>query len=221
MATALGTTIALMIVFWPRLLEMYQPKHLLKPTQPLHHTARWSLLITVVVGAAGLGLNKYIEGPLRNPTVVAIGLILGAFYILAAEKLAKQTDTEPTKNQVLLTGASQILAFVPGMSRSGSSISTALLTGLKRKDAANLSFLLSVPITLLAILKQLAEFAHLLIKGEVATSVLPFYLVGAIAAGVVGYISLRWLLSLVANRSLSWFAPYRIILAIIILIRFH
>jgi undecaprenyl-diphosphatase len=214
MATNLGTTVALVAVFWTRLRQLFAPATLLKSRAHEHHLARWILLITIPVAIAGLFSEKLIEGPLRSPWVIVAGLLAGSALIyLAEQRVRKHATDKPTATQVSAMGMAQILAFIPGMSRSGSTMSVGMLSGLTRQQVAELAFMLSVPINLLAIAKRLFDFARLVASGSVPSELISFYLVGGIVAGVVGWISLRWLLRFIAHYSLNWFALYRVLLA--------
>ena len=113
---------------------------------------------------------------------------------------------------------SQILAFVPGVSRSGVSISAGLIGGLNRETAARFSFLISIPVTTLAIAKQLYDAGKGFQQNGLPNDVALFYLVGGLAAGIVGYYSLTFLLAYVRKFSLAAFAYYRFALAGIIVL---
>jgi undecaprenyl-diphosphatase len=217
MATNLGTTVALVAVFWTRLRQLFAPSTLLKPRTHEHNLARWILLVTIPVAIAGLFSEKLVEGPLRSPWVIVAGLVAGSALIYLAEQRARKHATDkPSATQVAAMGMAQILAFVPGMSRSGSTMSVGMLSGLTRQQVAELTFMLSVPINLLAIAKRLLDFTKLVLAGSVSSELVGFYIVGGVVAGIVGWISLRWLLQFITHYSLNWFALYRVLLAAIV-----
>jgi undecaprenyl-diphosphatase len=116
--------------------------------------------------------------------------------------------------QALLVGVVQVVALIPGASRSASSIIGGLLGGLDRPTATAFSFYLALPTlggaTLYALLKNLGE---LLDSGS-----LPILLVGIVVAFVVSLIAMRWLLGYVAGHDFRWFALYRVILGVVILV---
>jgi undecaprenyl-diphosphatase len=163
----------------------------------------------------GFLARDLISGPLRSLWVVGIALIAWSAVMLYAEKRATQTRGERTTNitDALVIGAVQCIALVPGISRSGATISAGLLRGLDRVAATRLSFFLSIPALVGAGLFELMDA----VGQHVSVSAL---IVGTVVSFVVAYASIAWLLRFVAHHSIAAFVPYRVVLggALVILL---
>ena len=169
------------------------------------------LAATFITGVIGLCLNDWVETRFRSPIIVGILLILNAGILWTSRKkgLWKMTDGALTLKTSLLIGLAQGLAVLPGISRSGTTITTALLLGIQSKDCAKISFLLSIPVICGALILHIKDISGL------ATSHLPIIILAAIVAAVVGYISLVILEKLLKKANFHIFAPYCLILGII------
>lgn len=219
----IGTTTAVIAFFWKDLVRVFSSMRLpirKKLTTP--ERLPWIILIACIpAGLAGLILEKRIASDFRSPFVIAASLvIIGLIMILAERWSTGKGSSNPTENHLLQIGLAQALAVIPGVSRSGITISAGLLSGLDRVTAAEYSFFLSIPITLAAILKRLVEFVHQIRLHEVSVDVLTFYLVGAVASYITAYLTLRFLLAFYSRYSLKAFAWYRFALAGVILLLF-
>ena len=164
----------------------------------------------------GLLFESALETTFRGPSVVALALIVGSFIFLGAEWLGRRTEKKEdiTVGKGFLIGLFQVLALVPGMSRSGMVISGGLLLGLSRFEAARFGFLLSFPVILGAgVLKlyELLQTGALSIEGGGLVW-------GALAAFVSGMVAIHVLLQFVRTHSLMPFVIYRFILAGVILL---
>ena len=169
------------------------------------------IIIATIPGViAGLLLNNYAETVFRNPLIISATLFFGAVLLFYSDKIgAKKTDlTNLSLKMGILIGLFQALAIIPGVSRSGITITVALLLGLKRTDAAKFSFLLSTPIILGAGIK---EFPNLLNSGLNIN-----ILVGVLVSALSGYLAIKYMLRYLENRSYDIFVGYRVVLAIII-----
>ena len=171
------------------------------------------LIVLLVVGTlpavvAGLAFRHLIEA-LRTPAVAAVTLALGAVLFFVAERGAKtRGDRSLTIMEALLIGGAQALALVPGVSRSGATITVALLLGLRRTDAARFIFLLASP----AILGAAASEAPKLLKAGVDGGA-SLIVIGVVASAIVGYAAVKFFVRYLGNHSLAVFAWYRIALA--------
>ncbi|MEK7764740.1 MAG: undecaprenyl-diphosphate phosphatase [bacterium] len=173
----------------------------------------WGIgLATLPALAAGKLFEHAVEGALRGPVSVACWLGLGGAALLWADK--RRRGTRPAKTLTLreaaLIGGAQALALLPGISRSGATITAGLLLGLSRREAARYSFLLSAPVIAAACAWKLRHFPAL-----APAERLPL-LAGIVAAGVLGAIAIRLLLRLIARASYAPFAVYRFALAAIL-----
>jgi undecaprenyl-diphosphatase len=180
----------------------------------LDHRMGWYVIIaTIPVGVVGLLAKDLITGDLRSLWVVAIALIAWSLVMYAAERFARQDRPERdlgVKDAVTI-GLAQAVALVPGISRSGATISVGLFRGLDRVTATKLSFFMSIPALLAAGIYELGDaFSGDIGVGEAV--------VGVVVAFVVAYASIAWLLRFVAHHSIAWFVPYRVGLGVLLLV---
>jgi undecaprenyl-diphosphatase len=167
-----------------------------------------SLPIMVV----GFAFKSFISGPLRSLWVVAVALVAWSAVMYLAERRATQTrgEADLRLRDVLLVGAAQCIALVPGVSRSGATISVGLLLGVDRVTATRLSFFLSIPALTAAGVYQAATEADAVSRavgwGPAA--------VGTAVSFVVAYASIAWLLRLVAKHPITVFIGYRVALGL-------
>ncbi|XKT74408.1 MAG: undecaprenyl-diphosphatase UppP [Patescibacteria group bacterium UBA2163] len=166
--------------------------------------------IPVVIG--GLFFKDYIEHVLRGPAFVAYGLIAGSVLFFVAERFATQAKKLSVSSGFVI-GLFQALALIPGMSRSGATISGGLLLGLSREKAARFSFLLAFPVIVGA---GAVQFIGLSGSDMFAAQSSALF-TGAIAAFVSGLAAIHFLITFLRHHSLNVFIVYRLILALIIL----
>ena len=163
---------------------------------------------TVPIGVVGLLAKGLISGPLRSLWVVAGALVLWSGVMIFAERVAPQQRKERdlTLRDALFVGVAQCIALVPGVSRSGATISAGLLRDFDRVTATRLSFFLSIPaLTAAGALEAVSE-ADAISSGVGWAATL----VGTVVSGIVGYASVAWLLKFVAHHSIAKFSWYRI-----------
>lgn len=172
------------------------------------------LIVLASIPAALIGklLENQAEQAFRSPLLIAFtmlgfGIIL-AFADRFGKKLKNLDHIKPI--HALLVGCSQALALIPGVSRSGATMTTGLALGFKRADAARFSFLMAIPITFGAGLLKIKDFHTGVSTAELA--------VGFVTAAIVGFLSIRFLLRLLAKKDFTLFVWYRIAFAVVILI---
>lgn len=182
----------------------------------------WKMGWMVIVGSIPIGVlgvlgKDLIRDNLRNLWITAAMLILFSFVFIAAEKVGKKNRgfDELNMKDAIVMGLCQCLALIPGVSRSGGTISGGLFLGLDREVATRFSFLLAIPAVLASGLFSLPD-AFNPAAGQAASGMQ--LLVGTAIAFVVGYAAIAWLLKFVANHSFAWFAAYRIPVGIIVMI---
>ena len=143
---------------------------------------------------------------------VLLPVLTGGVLMLVAEKLARRPVTRDvediTLRQAFLVGLFQILSLWPGFSRSGSTIAGGLFFGLSRRAAAEFSFIIAVPLMLVACLYDLLKIWDKLNMGDIQ-----LFAIGFVTAFVVAYLSIVWFLGFLNKSSLAAFAYYRFILA--------
>ena len=185
-------------------------KQLFAGTPFATHSARmgWLLILaTIPAGLAGLLFSDLVEASFTSPLVVGIALLVTAALMLLAERVSQNIGDshDVTLMTALVIGAMQVFALVPGISRSGATISGGMLCHLRREAAGKFSFLMSIPIMLAA--GALSTYKMVKEVPDVA-SFLPIMALGFLTALVVGYIAIRWLLKFLVRHSLAYFSAY-------------
>lgn len=167
------------------------------------------------VALLGLLLRDVVETYLRNPRIVAVALIVfGALLWLADRYGRRERRIAGLSWPVALAiGVAQVLAMIPGTSRSGVTMTAALALGLARTEAARFSFLLAVPVLSLVAGKTVLDVA----TGSAAAPSLAALATGFVVAAVAAYLAVAWLLRWLRTRSMTPFVLYRVILGIAIL----
>jgi undecaprenyl-diphosphatase len=172
-----------------------------------------AFLPAMVIGAT---LHGTITGLLFSPWVVCAALIVGGVAIIAIERArpepAIRSVAEIGPVSALLIGFGQALAMIPGTSRSGATIITALLLGVERRTAAEFSFVLAIPTMLAATAYSLWK-----VRGELSSDGLGLIAVGFAAAFLVALVTVRWLLSVIGRIGFTSFGWYRIVLGVVML----
>jgi undecaprenyl-diphosphatase len=213
-----GTVLAVISFFWRDLFRVAHAflRSLPRPdfSDPEVRLAYLILVSTLPAALTGFFFEDFFATEVRSPWVVVFNLVLVGVLFLVAEATGRK-DREAAKlgpAGALAVGVAQASALVPGISRSGATITLGLFVGLRRDEAARFSFLMSVPITAAAAALSLAEVAG---EGMDGHQVLLF-LMGSVSAAVVGYLAIRFLLRFLANHSLRVFAYYRFGLAAVV-----
>lgn len=169
---------------------------------------------SIPIGVIGLLFSDLITGPLRSLWFVVGGLVVWSVVMVLAERLSRQDRSEKdlTLVDALVVGVVQCLALVPGVSRSGSTISAGLLRNLDRVSATRLAFFLAIPALTAAGIYEAVGSAD-----DIATSVgWGPTLVATVVSFVVGFASIAWLLRIVARFPITVFVGYRLVLAAVL-----
>lgn len=180
------------------------------------------VLGTMPVCVLGLLLKDLLEqdgSPLRSLNVIGGAAIFMGLMLLLAERLSqhKRTIDEMGAKDGLLVGCGQAMALVPGCSRSGSTLTVALMLGLKRAEAARFSFLLGIPAITLAGLFELKRMASSGLSGESGATLA----VGLIVSTIVSYLSIAWLIKYLQKHSAWVFVLYRLIFGAAVIYLFN
>lgn len=211
-AVHVGTLLAVMLYFRSDIKRLFigfiNSSFLNKPNQD-GKLAWWIIIATLPAGFIGLCLNGSVEEHLRNALTIASTTIIFGLLLLFADKrtnLTKKLQAMPLKHAVVI-GFAQALALIPGTSRSGITITAALLMGYERSEAARFSFLLSIPLILLAGSFKTYEML-------VTTSPIPwsFIFMGALVSCISAYICIHYFLKLIEQLSMTPFVIYRLAL---------
>ena len=220
----LGSVFAAAWVFRERYFEMLHiGKYKSEPIDGIGQKPKRLNLLHILVGMIPAGIlgvlfDDVIEKYLFSVPTVMIGLFIGAIYMIVADIYSKKVTNPKTVDQInyfqaFVIGLSQAVAMWPGFSRSGSTISTGVLMKMNHKAASDFTFIMAVPVMLaasaLSLVKNM-EYIHI--------SDIGFYILGFLAAFIVGLIAIKTFLFLISKVKLIPFAIYRIILVIIIAI---
>ncbi|MDD3920505.1 MAG: undecaprenyl-diphosphate phosphatase [Eubacteriales bacterium] len=203
-----GTLIAVCIVYRKQLWQML--------CHPFQHKVYMLLLALIPTVLIALLFNDFFEAAYSG-TYLGAGFLLTAIILTVSERIKlKTTKTTETMKwyDALLIGTIQGVAIMPGVSRSGSTISGALFSGLDRNSAADFSFLLSIP----AILGSLVLEVPDVLEAGLSSINWATVLVGMVIAAVSGYFAVRWMLTLIKSKKLWPFALYTAILGLLVLL---
>ena len=213
----LGALLALIFYFARDWLALIKAFFAAPFSTPENRLAWYIIIASIPALAAGFLLRHVVEGLFKTPLLEAcIRLISAAILLALAEFFGKRLRhlDSMTWFDALIVGLFQVLAVFPGASRSGSTISGGMLRGFDRPAAARFAFLMSVPVMLAA-----GGYEALgVMKMPGLGSFLPGLIVGFIAAAIVGWLSIRWLLNYLNKHSLYVFAAYCAILGAIVLL---
>ncbi|WP_354699120.1 Undecaprenyl-diphosphatase [Paraconexibacter sp. AEG42_29] len=177
----------------------------------------WYIIIgTIPIGICGLAFRSVIEDGARSLYVIGIALIVFSFVILRAEAAGKQERKieDITARDGLMIGVFQAIALIPGVSRSGATISGGLLLGFNRADAARYSFLLSIPAVVLSGLLQLKDIGD---DSGANAGVAPT-VIATVLAFAVGYATIEFMLRFVTRHSIGVFCGYRVAMGALVLL---
>jgi undecaprenyl-diphosphatase len=213
-----GAIAAVVLYFWKDIsrIAVAWVRGLAKPEHrgEFDHRMGWYVIVgSVPIVIVGFLARDLISGPLRSLWWVAAALIGWSVVMVAAERFGTKERplTRITFVDALVMGLVQCLALIPGISRSGATISAGLFRGLDRVAATRISFLLGIPALVGAGVYELKDALH----GNVGAVPL---LVGTVVSFIVAYASIAWLLRFVAKHTIEVFAFYRVLLGIVLVI---
>ncbi|GJP08249.1 undecaprenyl-diphosphatase [Mycobacterium marinum] len=220
--TQLGTEAAVLVYFARdivRILRAWFDGLVVKSHRNADYRLGWYVIIgTIPICVLGLLFKDEIRSGVRNLWVVATALVMFSGVIALAEYLGRQSRQveQLTWRDGLVVGVAQTLALVPGVSRSGSTISAGLFLGLDRELAARFGFLLAIPAVFASGLFSLPDAFHPVTEGMSATG--PQLLVATLIAFVVGLAAVSWFLRFLLRHSMYWFVGYRVVVGVVVLI---
>jgi undecaprenyl-diphosphatase len=206
-----GTLIAVMVIYWQRIIEMIK--------RPFAMLPMYLVLGTVPTVIIALLLKDAIENTYSSAALLGPGFIFTGAVLIIAEKMGsgRKGLTEMKPMDSILIGVGQGVALLPSISRSGMTITTGLALGLERGFAADFAFLLSIPAILGGTLLDVVK----VVKGETAAisaiGTVPL-IVGVVAAAVTGFLSIKLMLTAIKKAKLKYFAYYVVVLGTLIII---
>jgi undecaprenyl-diphosphatase len=220
--TQLGTEVAVLVYFARDILRIataWLRGLFVAADRQTDYRMGWYVIIgTIPICVLGLVFTDQIRSGVRNLWVVATALVVFSAVIAAAEYLGRQTRhaEQLTWRDAVLVGAAQTLALVPGVSRSGATISAGLFAGLDRELAARFGFLLAIPAVFASGLFSLPDAFHPAGAGMSASG--PQLLVATLIAFAVGWAAVAWFLRFLVSHSMYWFVGYRVVAGATILV---
>jgi undecaprenyl-diphosphatase len=210
-ACHIGTLIAVLLYFRQEIARMVAALPRLFDLRDPEARLIWLIVVaTIPAIVVGLLLKHPIEDHLRTPTVAAACLAIGGILLALSERTGAQTRLENslTFGEALLIGCAQGIALVPGISRSGATLTVALFLGLRRTEAAHFIFLLAIP----AILGAAASESPRLLKAGLGGDA-SLFAIGIVSSAIVGYAAVKYFIHYLGTHSLEVFAWYRLALA--------
>jgi undecaprenyl-diphosphatase len=205
-ALHIGTALAVLLYFARTWISLVQDVFALRLRLPM-------LIVVGTIPAvlAGLALQSAIEGSLRSPAYVAGFLIIGSLIFVAAERftIARRPLASIGFVDAIVMGVAQAIALLPGISRSGITISAGLYQGVRRSDATHFSFLLATPVIFGAVAKTFLDAS----KAAVLLAEPDVLIVGFGVSFISGIAAVAFLVRFLRTHSLVWFVPYRLVVA--------
>lgn len=215
-----GTLLSVLVIFWQDIKRLILAffRGLPHPVVATRRDKDFQLILYLFIGTipavvVGLMWKDQIEAIFHSVQLVGITLMVTGL-MLGFTHFVRQQAQMPDFRRSLLIGIAQAFAILPGISRSGATIATGLFLGLKREEATRFSFLLSIPAILGALVLHLPDlFATT--QSDLTWWVI---LLGFGSAFVVGYLAIRWLLQLVSSGKFAYFAPYCLLVGLLVLL---
>ena len=209
-----GTLLAICIFFfkdWINLIKGGFNKVFKKEDSTEGRIFWYIVAATIPAGIIGLIFEHYLEGYLKQPLIVATALIVMGILLYVVDKKSKSEVSyeNMTFKQAFLIGISQVLAFIPGVSRSGATITVGRALKVDRESVAKYTFLLSTPIVFAATVLKIFDFQF-----SVA------FFAGVLTSFLVGLVVIKFLMEFIKKRSFKVFAIYRVLLGIVVYITF-
>ena len=213
-----GTLAAVLYVFWRDWLKLIRGGLTQKGTPEFR--IFWSLVISSIPAAiAGKLLDRWAEENLRAPLLIACTMATMGIVLWFTDRVGRKNleIEEMTYGRAFAIGVGQAAALVPGVSRSGATISIGLLQGFGREAIARFSFLMSTPIIFGAGLLKLPKMVHEMNSGQSHVSWAAL-IAGFVAAAISGIAVIRWILDYLRTRSFAVFAGYRLLVALAVVV---
>ncbi len=200
-----ASVLVILVVFRQRIIEILRSSEYIRNI----------ILGSIPIALAGFLARDIVEAARSNMTVVSVALIITGFFLFLTHFVREKTTKVSPLNSIII-GISQSLALLPGISRSGATISTGMFLGISRENSAEFSFILAVPAILGATLFETVEVVR---AGSLEKSLIMPLSIGMVISFIVGYFSLKLLLKVVKSRKFFWFSFYCIALGLLLIIK--
>lgn len=213
----LATALVITVYFFDDIKKIFRP--LLKKTYLSERAKSFKLLFLIATASipaiiVGFTLEDFITRSLRGIGVIIVTLVVGALLLFVAEKISKRSNRGSVGNlpfwKAFIIGCFQMAALIPGVSRSGSTLSGGVFMGLSKIEATRFAFLLGLPVLYgVGGIKLIQSFSEKSIDFGLIFA-------GSVTAIISGYLSMKFLMYVVKKQTLNWFVGYRLILAAIL-----
>lgn len=216
-----GSLIAILIIYFKDIKKLIINffKYFKIKNEETKKDFKYSLLIIlgcIPVGITGFLLKDYIENLLQSSFIVGISFLITSLFLFLVRNINGFKEEDLTWKDALFIGLIQIIALIPGISRSGSTLIAALFRDIKRNDALKYSFMLYIPISLGTMILGVKDLVN---SNNLNTLILPYSL-GFLSSLIVSYFTLKWFINAVKKGNLLYFSIYCLILGLFILILF-
>ena len=215
-----GSLIAIIVIFWNDIIAIIKDffAYIKTKEKKYYHNFRYAMFIifaTIPAGIAGLLFNDVVEKYMSNVKYIGIALLVTAVFLFLIRKLkGKKTENKMTMADALKIGLFQMVALLPGISRSGATIVGGMFCGLTREAAFKFSFMLYIPISLATMLLGVKD----VVTTGISASLLCCYLVGMLAAFIVTYYATKWFKNIMLKGKLIYFVYYCLAAGLLVLL---
>lgn len=215
-----GSLLAILVIYKDDLIKLIKNffKYFKVKNEETKKDFKYCMLIvlgSIPVGIMGLLFKDSIESKLNNMSIIGIAFLVTSLFLLLVSNIkGKRNESDMNVMDSLIVGTSQVIALIPGISRSGSTLIGGLFRKLDRETALRYSFMLYIPVSVGTTILGLKD---LLEMNNIHDLVLPYGL-GFIASMVVSYFTLRWFIKVVKKGNLKYFSLYTLLLGLLILI---
>ncbi len=215
-----GSLIAIIIVFRKDIWKLFKDFIYYIKTKEAKYKSGFKYVLLVVIGTipagiCGLLFNDVIEKYLSNVKYVGVALLVTALFLFLIRKLkGKKDDREITVKDAIQIGLFQVVALLPGISRSGATLVGGMFSGLKREAAFKFSFMLYIPISIATMILGVKDT----IEVGIDVSLLMNYILGAIAAAIVTFFATKWFKDIMLKGKLIYFVYYCLIAGALVIL---
>lgn len=203
----LGSLLVVFIFFWKEIKELIVG--VIKFEKEKLRLLLFIIIATIPIALVGFFLGDLVEKAFNSLVVVGFGLIFTSF-LLFLSRYPKKKSGKLSWGKAAIIGLFQAVAILPGVSRSGSSISSGMMLGIKKEDVARFSFIIFIPAILGATVLELGSLG--------AVENVSAMIIGTIVSAVVGFFSLKLLMNIIKKDKFSWFGVYCLILGIVVVV---
>jgi len=215
-----GSLIAIIIIFWKDIISIIKDffTYIKTKEEKYKSNFRYALFIvlaTIPAGIIGLLFNDLIEEYMSNVKYIGVALLVTALFLFLIRNFeGKKDDKEMTWKDAIKVGLFQMVALLPGISRSGATIVGGMFSGLKRDTAFKFSFMLYIPISLATMLLGVTD----VVSAGISINLMMCYLVGMLAAFIVTYFATKWFRNIMLKGKLIYFVYYCLVVGILVLL---